>query len=187
MEIVECAFFRVTRDADFEVSDDADDLLEAVRDELRRRRFGDPVRLEVSRSVSTRDARRLLKVGLDVGDEEVYLVEGLLDLSELDQLAALRRPDLKDDPWLPASPTRFTGARPGRPVRPDQARRRARPPPVRLVPRARRGVRPQAAAADPDVVALKTTVYRTSDDSPLVPALIAAAEDGQADACASSS
>ena len=59
MEIVECSTFRVTRDADFEVSDEADDLLEAVQDELRRRRFGDVVRVEVSGSVSERMLERL--------------------------------------------------------------------------------------------------------------------------------
>src|SRR4029434_7683950 len=73
MEVVECCTFRVTRDADFEVSDEADDLLEAVEDELRRRRFGDVVRLEVSGSVSTRMLDRL-KRGLRATDAQLYLI-----------------------------------------------------------------------------------------------------------------
>src|SRR5439155_15415501 len=76
METVECCIFRVTRDADFEVSDEADDLLEAVEVELGRRRFGDVVRVEVSGSVSSRMLDRL-KSGLSVMDEQIYLVQGL--------------------------------------------------------------------------------------------------------------
>ena len=75
MEIVERAVFRVTRDADFEVSDEADDLLEAVELELRRRRFGDVVRLEVSGSVSSRMLARLTD-GLGAGDDQVYPIRG---------------------------------------------------------------------------------------------------------------
>ena len=75
MEIAERALFRVTRDADFELSDDADDLLEAVESELRRRRFGDVVRLEVSASAS-RALRERLVAGLGVRPDQVYDVEG---------------------------------------------------------------------------------------------------------------
>ena len=88
MEIAERAVFRVTRDADFEVSDEADDLLEAVEFELRRRRFGDVVRLEVSSQMSAAMLERL-KQGLDVDDSHVYQVPGPLDLSELSQLVRL--------------------------------------------------------------------------------------------------
>ena len=89
MEIVECCTFRVTRDADFEVSDEADDLLEAVQDELRRRRFGDVVRVEISGSVSSRMLERL-KRGLRATDEQIYLIPGLLDLAELQELVQHR-------------------------------------------------------------------------------------------------
>ena len=75
MEILERAAFRVTRDADFEVSDEADDLLEAVETELRRRRFGDVVRLEVAASMSERMAEQLQR-GLSVGDDEIYPIAG---------------------------------------------------------------------------------------------------------------
>ena len=102
MEIRECATFRLTRDADFEVSDEADDLLEAVQLELRRRRFGDIVRIEVADSVSP-DLLDRLKRGLRVEDDQVYLVPGLLDLADAMQLAALDRPELKDEPWVPVT------------------------------------------------------------------------------------
>ena len=107
MEIRECAAFRLTRDADFEVSDEADDLLEAVQLELHRRRFGDIVRIEVADSVSP-DLLERLKRGMRVDDEQVYLVPGLLDLADAMQLAALDRPELKDEPWVPvdAAPVR---------------------------------------------------------------------------------
>src|SRR6478736_3861538 len=106
MEIRECASFRVTRDADFEVSDEAADLLEAVQLELRRRRFGDIVRIEVADTVSA-DLLERLKLGLRVEDDQVYLVPGPLDLADAMQLAALDRPELKDEPWVPVTNTRF--------------------------------------------------------------------------------
>ena len=109
MEIAERAVFRVTRDADFEVSDEADDLLEAVELELRRRRFGDAVRLEVSSSASKAMVERL-KAGLGVGNDQVYTVSGLLDLSEVNQISSLDRPELKDEPWVPIVPPRFANA-----------------------------------------------------------------------------
>ena len=89
MEILECCTFRVTRDADFEVSDEADDLLEAVQDELRRRPFGDVVRVEVSGSVSSEMLERLER-GLGVTSDQIYLIQGLLDLAELQELVAAR-------------------------------------------------------------------------------------------------
>ncbi len=106
MEIVECCAFRVTRDADFEVSDEADDLLEAVQDELRRRRFGDVVRVEVSGSVSSRMLERL-KRGLRTTDDQIYLIQGLLDLAELQELVRVDRPELKEEPWYPVAHPRF--------------------------------------------------------------------------------
>ena len=109
MEIVECSTFRVTRDADLEVSDEADDLLEAVQDELRRRRFGDVVRVEVSGSVSDRMLERLER-GLSASTEQIYLIPGLLDLAELQELVSIDRPDLKDEPWYPVVHPRFLAA-----------------------------------------------------------------------------
>jgi polyphosphate kinase len=182
MEVVERAVFRVTRDADFEVSDEADDLLEAVELELRRRRFGDVVRLEVSGSVSTRTLGRMTD-GLGVGEQQVYPIRGPLDLADLSQLAALDRPDLKDEPWVPHTPARFAPA-PGGVGLFSEIRRAdvlVHHPYDSFVTTFERFVR--EAARDPAVVALKTTVYRTSDDSPVVPALIEVAEDGRQSVC----
>ena len=167
MEIAERALFRVTRDADFELSDDADDLLEAVESELRRRRFGDAVRLEVSASAS-RALRDRLVAGLEVRPDHVYAVEGLLDQADLWQLVAVDRPELKLESWAPMIPPRWARAK----------------TPHRVFDEIKRGdlfvhhpydsfrasfeAFAEAAALDPDTIAIKTTVYRTSDDSALV-------------------
>jgi polyphosphate kinase len=182
MEVVERATFRVTRDADFEVSDDADDLLEAVEFELRRRRFGHVVRLEVSSSIS-RGMLERLQQGLDAEPDEVYEIHGLLDLADLDQLLELDRPELKFDPAPGSTPARLVHAK----------------TPRDLFAEIRRGDflvhQPYesfassfeafvlAAARDPDVIAMKTAVYRTSGDSPLIPALIECSEDGKQSVC----
>ena len=142
MEIVERSVFRVTRDADFEVSDEADDLLEAVEHELRRRRFGDVVRLEISSSTSSAMLERLQQ-GLGAADEQVYEVHGLLDLADLDQLVALDRPELKYEPAIGATPARLVACQAAtRPLRRDPARRLPRPSAVRVVRGQLRGVRP---------------------------------------------
>ena len=182
MEISEQALFRVTRDADFEVSDDADDLIEAVESELRRRRFGDVIRVEVSASASSGMLDRL-RDGLDARDDEMYEIEGLLDLADLMQLTRLDRPDLKDEPWVPLTQPRLGRAK----------------DPARFFDEIRRGdmlvhqpyesfrtsfeAFAAAAAGDKDVIAMKTAVYRTSDDSALVSALIDCAEEGKQAVC----
>ena len=182
MEIAERAVFRVTRDADFEVSDEADDLLEAVELELRRRRFGDAVRLEVSSSASKAMVERL-KAGLGVGNDQVYTVSGLLDLSEVNQISSLDRPELKDEPWVPIVPPRFANASTASEMFAEIARGDL------LVQQPYESFKGtfeafvQQAARDPDVIAIKATVYRTSDESPLVPALIEASEEGKQSVC----
>ncbi|HXV33469.1 MAG TPA: polyphosphate kinase 1 [Gaiellaceae bacterium] len=182
MEVVERAVFRVTRDADFEVSDEADDLLEAVELELRRRRFGDVVRLEVSASVSNRLLGRLIE-GLGASEEQVYPIRGPLDLADLSQLAGLDRPDLKDEPWVPSTPARLGAVHGGEGFFAEIRRADilVHHPYDSFVTTFERFVR--EAARDPSVITLKTTVYRTSDDSPLVPALIEVAEDGRQAVC----
>ena len=101
MEILRHAFFRVTRDADFTVSDEADDLLRAVEDELRRRRFGEAVRLEVSRDMDPR-MREYLIEQLAIDEGQVVDVEGLLDLEDLWSLYELDgHRELRDPPWQP--------------------------------------------------------------------------------------
>ena len=182
MEITECAAFRVTRDADFEVSDEADDLLEAVELELRRRRFGGTVRVEVSESMSA-EMLSQLKPGLGVEDDQIYPVDGLLDLADVDEIAALDRPELKDEPWRPVTQPRLAfDDGPG-----DLFSEVRRGDVLVHLPYESFGTSVEAfvrtAARDPDVIGLKTTVYRTSDDSPLVPALIEAAESGKQSVC----
>jgi polyphosphate kinase len=178
MEIVECCAFRVTRDADFEVSDEADDLLEAVQDELRRRRFGDVVRVEVSGSVSSRMLERLER-GLSARREQIYLIQGLLDLAELQELVRLDRPDLKEEAWYPVVHPRFAA-----PADADELFAEIRRNDI-LVHHPFDSFASSfeafllAASRDPAVVALKTALYRTSEDSPVVPALVEAAEHGK--------
>jgi polyphosphate kinase len=178
MEIVECCTFRVTRDADFEVSDEADDLLEAVQDELRRRRFGDAVRVEVSGSVSSRMLERLER-GLHAGREQIYLIQGLLDLAELQELVRLDRTDLKEEAWYPVVHPRFAA-----PADADELFAEIRRNDI-LVHHPFDSFASSfeafmvAASRDPAVVALKTALYRTSEDSPVVPALVEAAEHGK--------
>ena len=181
MDVLERSVFRVTRDADFEVSDEADDLLEAVEVELRRRRFGEITRVEVSAAMSDAMRDRLLQ-GLRVADELLYPVEGLLDLGELSELTSLDRPDLKLDSWVPVARPPLGGLEGGE-----------RFAAIRTGPllvhhpydsfSASFEAFLNTAASDPNVIALKSTVYRTSDDTPLVPALIEAAENGKQSVC----
>jgi polyphosphate kinase len=181
--ILERAVFRVTRDADFEVSDDASDLLEAVETELRKRRFGDVVRLEVSSSASAAMVARLQE---DLGADETHLyrIDTLLDLSELMQIGSLDRPDLEVPRWVPVVPPRFLRAQ-GEPLRIfDEIRRGdiAVHQPYESF-RASFELFAQSAVQDPDVIAMKTAVYRTSDDSALIGSLIQAAEEDKQAVC----
>jgi len=181
MDVLERSVFRVTRDADFEVSDEADDLLEAVELELRRRRFGEITRVEVSASVSPA-LRERLQQGLRVGDELVYPVEGTLDLADVDELTTLERSDLQEDPWVPVGRPPLANLDGG-----DQfAAIRAgdilvHHPYDSFAASFESFV--NTAASDSQVIALKSTVYRTSDDTPLVPTLIEASENGKQSVC----
>ena len=182
MEILERSVFRVTRDADFEVSDEADDLLEAVEIELRRRRFGDVVRVEVSSSTSRGMLERLCQ-GLGAAPDQVYEIHGPLDLADLDQLIDLDRPELKFEPSLGVTPSRLVHAKNPRDLFAEIRRSDflVHQPYESFAASFEAFV--QAAARDPDVIAMKTAVYRTSGDSPLVPALIQCAEDGKQSVC----
>src|SRR6188472_1545698 len=182
MEILECCIFRVSRDADFELSDEADDLREAVEDELRRRRFGDAVRVEITGSASARMLDRL-KRGLAVNDDQVYLVQGLLDLESLSEFVGLDRPDLKEEAWFPLTHPRFANV-----TAPDEFFAEVTKGDVLVhQPYHAFGTSFEAfvnaAATDDDSLALKTTVYRTSGDSPLIPALIEAVAAGKQAVC----
>jgi polyphosphate kinase len=184
MEIVSYDMFRVTRDADFTVSDEADDLLQAVEDELRRRRFGEVVRVEVGSGMSA-EMRDQLTRALDVEEEDVFEVEGLLDLKDLwDVHAVPGFPELRDPPWTPVTQPRL---QPDEDETPDvmAAMRKGdillHHPYDSFATSVERLV--EQAVADPQVLAIKMTVYRTSDDTPLVPALIRASERGKQAVC----
>ncbi|HEX6229331.1 MAG TPA: polyphosphate kinase 1 [Solirubrobacterales bacterium] len=183
-EVVDHGYFRVTRDADFTVSDEADDLLQAVQDELRRRRFGEVVRLEVAAGMNTKLRAQLIDA-LRLEDREVYDVDGLIDLADLTDVAALPgHAELRYEPWNPVTQPRLQGED-EEPVDMFAAIRRGdilvHHPYDSFPTSVERFV--DQAVADPDVLAIKQTVYRTSDDSPLVPALIRASERGKQAVC----
>jgi len=181
MDVVEAHPFRVTRDADIELAEDeADDLLIAVEQELRRQRFGAVVRLEVAATMPDHVVR-LLQRELDVDDEALVVAEGPLNLGDLMGLvSALDRPELADDPWVGTTQPRLLGT--------DEDS-------VNLFATLREGDllvhHPydafatsvqrfiEQAASDPEVLAIKQTLYRTDGDSPIVNALIQAAESGK--------
>src|SRR5262245_54503268 len=165
VSVVERAAFRVTRDADFEVSDDADDLLEAVESQLRKRRFGDVVRVEVSRSASAEMVDRL-STGLGADETQIYRIESPLDLADLMELVAVDRPDLKYEPTVPLVPPRLAVAQNAASRIFGEIRRSdvlVHQPYDSF--RSSFEVFAQAAVEDPNVIAMKTAVYRTSDDS----------------------
>ena len=184
MEILSHAIFRVTRDADFEVSDEADDLLQAVEAELRRRRLGEAVRLEVGADTDP-SVRQQLTDALGLDARQVYDVDGLLDTSALWQIYGIRGfGELRDVPWTPVTQPRLRGNESEHVNFLAEMRRGdilVHHPYDSFATSVERFV--EQAVADPDVLAIKQTVYRTSDDSPLVPALIRATERGKQAVC----
>ncbi len=184
MEILSHAIFRVTRDADFEVSDEADDLLQAVEAELRRRRLGEAVRLEVGADTDP-SLRQQLTDALGLDPRQVYDVDGLLDTSALWQIYSIRGfGELRDVPWTPVTQPRLRGNESEHVNFLAEMRRGdilVHHPYDSFATSVERFV--EQAVADPDVLAIKQTVYRTSDDSPLVPALIRATERGKQAVC----
>src|SRR3954451_1928628 len=180
MEILRHDVFRVTRDADFTVSDEADDLLRAVEDEIRRRRFGEVVRLEVSSSMDP-DMRDFLVEQLGIEETQVIDVEGLLDLEDLWEVYEVDGfRELRDVPWTPVARPPFADVEDRRPDILGALRAGdvlVHHPYDSFAGSVERFV--QQAVADPNVLAIKMTVYRTSDDSALIPSLIQAAERGK--------
>jgi polyphosphate kinase len=183
MKVRAHAAFRVTRDADFTVSDEADDLLRAVERELRQRRFGEAVRLEVSATMDSA-MRTFLIDQLDIDESQVDDIDGMLDLTDLDELYALDgRSGLREPPWTPVRSGPFStddgnadvlGAM-------RQGDILVHHPYESFTGSVERFI--EQAIEDPDVLAIKMTVYRTSDDSGLVPMLIKAAERGKQAVC----
>ena len=181
MEVLEHHTFRVTRNEDVEVEeDDAENLLKAMEKELLRRRFGPPVRLELAEGISTR-IRQLLVRELGVVEDEVYTLPAPLDLTGLNLIADLDRADLHYPRFVPtthrflaevesASPTDIFAAIRERDILLHH--------PYDSFSTSVQTVLEQAAA-DPAVLAIKQTLYRTSGDSPIVDALIDAADAGK--------
>ncbi|MFN2494344.1 MAG: RNA degradosome polyphosphate kinase [Pseudonocardiaceae bacterium] len=179
MDVVEWHIFRITRNADFEVEEDRhEDLLKALEQELARRRFGPPVRLEVADTMDP-DVLMLLLRELDVDPHDVVEVPGLLDLSCLWQVYALPAPELKDEPFVPVTHPAFVEGE-----KPKSVFARLREGDVLVhhpydsfSTSVQRFI--EQAAEDPKVLAIKQTLYRTSGDSPIIDALIGAAEAGK--------
>ncbi len=180
MEVLTSHVFRVTRDAELEVDDDgAEDLLNALEQELTRRRFSKAVRLEVERGTPNHLLQMLMRE-LQVDEPDIFELSGPLDLSCLAELLQINRPDLKDPPFQPVTHPRLLPT--------DDA-------PADVFAAIRGGdilvhhpyesfansvqLFIEQAAADPDVLAIKQTLYRTSGESPIVDALIEAAEAGK--------
>jgi len=183
-EVVDYGYFRVTRDADFTVSDEADDLLQAVQDEIRRRRFGEVVRLEIASGMNPKLRQQLIDA-LRLEDREVYDVDGLIDLADLTAVADVPgHAELRYPPWTPVTQPRLLGED-DEPCDMFATIRQedllVHHPYDSFSSSVERFV--EQAVADPDVLAIKQTVYRTSDDSPLVPSLIRASERGKQAVC----
>ncbi len=179
--VIEGAYaFRVTRNADLTVQEeDADDLLEAVETELRRRRFGKAVRLEVAADMPDHVVAVLIDE-LELEADDLLRVDGPLDLTGLWSLIGLDRPDLKDEPWVPRTQVRLQED-PDAPLDLFGVIRAGdllvHHPYDSFTTSVERFI--QHAATDPDVLTIKLTLYRTSGGSPVVTALIDAAERGK--------
>jgi polyphosphate kinase len=178
MEILEHHTFRVTRNADLEIDDGADDLLEALEEQLQRRRFRPAVRLEVEQSMP-QHLLELLMGELEVSPQDVFVLPAPLDLAGLWNLHSIDRPDLKDEPYVPVTHPDLSVVDDEETLIFDVVRDRdvlVHHPYESFTTSAQRFI--EEAAADPDVLAIKQTLYRTAG-SPIVGALIEAAERGK--------
>ena len=170
-----CHRFRVTRDADIEIrEEEADDLLSLIQDELRRRRFGAPVRLEVSPEMP-REMVQYLTTSLDLDDDDVYVFDGPLHLQDLMALYKIDRPDLKDAPFTPVLPEWYSEH--DNIFDAIRERDRLLHHPYDSYECVTGFI--DQAVEDPDVVAIKICLYRTGPESPIPPALIRASEQGK--------
>jgi polyphosphate kinase len=180
MEIVAHQTFRVTRNADLELDEDeGDDLLVAVETELRRRRFGRAVRLEIEPSMSAEFVDLLLRE-LELGRDDCYAPHAPLDLGQLWEFVDMDRPDLKEPPWVPTTQPRLFASNDD-PVDIFEVLRQrdvlVQHPYDSFATSVEAFI--SQAASDPDVLAIKQTLYRTSGDKPFVAALARAAENGK--------
>jgi polyphosphate kinase len=175
MRVLQCHPFRIIRDADIEIEEDeAGDLLESIEQGIRSRRYGKVVRLDITPSMPL-SIRSLLVKNLDVYERNVYEIGGVLGMSSLMELMKLDRPDLKDDPFVPFNPIEprhqgsiFSAIRSGDLIlhHPFDSFT----PVVDLI---------WQAARDPDVLSIKQTLYRVGSNSPVIKALMFAAEQGK--------
>jgi polyphosphate kinase len=181
MEVLEVHAFRVTRNEDLDVEeDDAENLLAALEKELLRRRFGPPVRLEVEESISPA-VLDLLVSELGISTEEVFRLHGPLDLSGLLGIADLDREELRYPTFIPTTHPHLAEVESAAPVDVFKATKRhdvlLHHPYDSFATSVQRFI--EQAAADPHVLAIKQTLYRTSGDSPIIDALVDAAEAGK--------
>ncbi|HYJ92346.1 MAG TPA: polyphosphate kinase 1, partial [Pyrinomonadaceae bacterium] len=172
----DCHAFRITRDADIELrEEEAHDLLQEMEDNLKQRRFGEVVRLEVSESMPSK-MRKYLRRSLEIRSRDIYRIDGPLNLTDFNELYKINRPDLKDQPLKITRPPEFDAA-------------------VSTFDIIKKGdvmlhhpYMPYSiitdfiaeAAEDPDVLAIKICLYRMGPESPIPPLLIKASENGKA-------
>nr|WP_211208729.1 RNA degradosome polyphosphate kinase [Aeromicrobium marinum] len=181
MEVMAHHAFRVTRNEDLEVEeDDAENLLKALEQELLRRKFGPPVRLEVETSISA-DVLDLLVSELGVRADEVVHLDGPLDLRSLNEIADVDRPELKFEAFVPGTHEHLAEVETASPADMFSALRKrdvlVHHPYDSFATSVQRFI--EQAAADPKVLAIKQTLYRTSGDSPIIDSLIDAARSGK--------
>ena len=170
----QCHRFRVTRDADIELrEDEAEDLLRIIQQELRQRRFGTPIRLEVSAGMP-QEVVAYLTDSLDLFSEDVYVLDGPLVVDDFMSLYGLNRPDLKDEPFSPITPEWLGKQSVFEVVKKGDILLHH---PFDSYNSVTDFI--NEAVDDPDVVAIKICLYRTGPDSPIPPALIRACEKGK--------
>jgi polyphosphate kinase len=193
MDVQECHNFRLTRDADLGVQEDeADDLLLAIQQELRKRHFaGSAVRLEINTTMPEH-IKKMLVQGFSLEETDIYIIDGLLGLQDLFAIASLPLPHLKDQSWNGVVPPPFAQFRKLQMAKADEEEDNISEDFFAIIRKSDLMVHHPydsfsatvqefitQAARDPDVMAIKMTLYRTSGDSPIIKALIEAAENGK--------